>query len=123
MNHVVASAAVPRILIVDDDPGTIRVLIQILKDLGRIDFATSGPQAIDMATTSCPDLILLDIEMTGMDGFAVCQTLKGNQVLADVPILFVADALANLAVAFHDGEATVTVADGLPTVSGYRSEL
>lgn len=89
MSNAGAFAAEPRILIVDDDPGTIRLLIKILKDIGKIDFATSGPEAIQMAKTACPDLILLDIEMPGMDGFDVCRTLKNDPDLAEIPILFV----------------------------------
>ncbi len=78
-----------RLMIVDDDPGTIRLLIQILKDLGRIDFATSGAEALDLARSTRHDLILLDIEMPDMDGFDVCRILKADPGMADVPILFV----------------------------------
>ena len=59
-----------------------------MKDLGKIEFATSGAEAIVMAKSACPDVILLDIEMPGMDGFEICRTLKGDPGLADVPILF-----------------------------------
>ncbi len=79
----------PRLLVVDDDPGTIRLLIQILKGLGKIHFTTSGAEAVEMARRVRPDLILLDVEMPDADGFRVCELIKGDPAFEDVPILFV----------------------------------
>ncbi len=77
------------ILLVDDDPGTIRVLASILADIGNLSFAISGADALRMARESAPDLILLDAEMPGMSGFLVCEALKADSELAHVPVIFV----------------------------------
>jgi diguanylate cyclase (GGDEF)-like protein len=77
------------ILLVDDDPGTIQLLGRILSDSGNLRFATSGEDALRLAHDSVPDLILLDAEMPGMSGFQVCETLKADPALANVPVIFV----------------------------------
>ena len=77
------------ILLVDDDPGTIRVLATLLADIGNLSFAISGEDALRMARESAPDLILLDAEMPGMSGFLVCEALKADSELAHVPVIFV----------------------------------
>lgn len=79
----------PRLLIVDDDPSTVRLLIQFLKDLGQIRFTTDSAAAVEMARAFRPDLILLDVEMPQMDGFRVCAAIKSDPAFEDVPILFV----------------------------------
>lgn len=81
--------AEPRLMIVDDDPGTIRLLINILKGMGKIHFTTSGTEAVDMARSFRPDLILLDVEMPEIDGLHVCEQLKSDLAFEDVPVLFV----------------------------------
>ena len=77
------------ILLVDDDPSTIRVLAAILGDVGNLSFAISGEDALRMARESAPDLILLDAEMPGMNGFLVCEALKADSELSHVPVIFV----------------------------------
>ena len=77
------------ILLVDDDPGTIRVLAAILADTGNLAFAINGEDALRMAHESIPDLILLDAEMPGMNGYLVCEALKADRELAHVPVIFV----------------------------------
>lgn len=89
MKQVAPSPEGSRLLIVDDDPGTVRLLIQILKDMGTIQFSTSGAEAVDLARAFRPDLILLDVEMPDMDGFSVCEKIKSDPAFEDVPILFV----------------------------------
>ncbi len=77
-----------RILIVDDLPGNIEVLGNILGDDYDLVIATNGPDALDLAASQPPDLILLDIMMPGMDGFEVCGRLKRTQLACDIPIIF-----------------------------------
>jgi diguanylate cyclase (GGDEF)-like protein len=77
------------ILLVDDDAGTIQLLGRILADSGYLRFATSGEDALRLARESAPDLMLLDAEMPGMSGFEVCEMLKADPKLADVPVIFV----------------------------------
>jgi diguanylate cyclase (GGDEF)-like protein len=77
------------ILLVDDDPATIQLLTKILSDVGNLRFAVCGEDALRLAHASVPDLILLDAEMPGMSGFMVCEALKADPVLANVPVIFV----------------------------------
>lgn len=77
------------ILLVDDDPDTIRVLGRILAPLGEVKFATNGQEALRLARQAAPDVILLDAEMPGLSGFQVCERLKADPALADVPVIFV----------------------------------
>ena len=58
-----------QILLVDDDPSSVRLLASILTGLGSLRFATSGAEALRLARESVPDLVLLDAEMPGMSGF------------------------------------------------------
>ena len=77
------------ILIVDDDAAVVRILRNILAEFSPLRFATSGADALKLARQSPPDLILLDIEMPGLNGFEVCKALKSDATLAHVPIIFV----------------------------------
>lgn len=78
-----------RILIVDDMVSNIRVLSHILQDMGEVFFATSGQAAIAMAREKLPDLILLDVEMPGLNGYETCRLLKADPLLALSPVIFV----------------------------------
>ncbi|HAU58437.1 MAG TPA: diguanylate cyclase response regulator [Comamonadaceae bacterium] len=79
----------PSLLLVDDDPKLIQLMGRLLGDLGRIRFATSGEAALRQAHAERPDLILLDAEMPGMNGFDTCVALKTEPDLSDVPVIFV----------------------------------
>jgi PleD family two-component response regulator len=78
------------ILIVDDTPENLRVLGDMLDHKGyEVRIATNGPQALENAASSPPDLILLDILMPGMDGYEVCRRLKENAELQHIPVVFI----------------------------------
>lgn len=77
------------VLIVDDIPDNIRVLAGILGTSYDIIFATNGKTAIEMATKYQPDLILLDIMMPDMDGFAVIAQLQEGAKTHEIPVIFV----------------------------------
>jgi diguanylate cyclase (GGDEF)-like protein len=77
------------ILIVDDDPSIIMATSKALDGLGRIVFATDGVSALKLAESEAPDIILLDVEMPGMNGFDVCKTLQTNDKTANIPIIFI----------------------------------
>ena len=79
----------PDILIVDDDPGMVQALARVIRPLGRLRFATLGSDALRLMNESPPDLVLLDAQMPGMSGFEVLEAIKGNPLLADVPVIFV----------------------------------
>ena len=77
------------ILIVDDMPENLRILMGMLSTCGcRVRPAPSGALALQAAREEAPDLILLDIQMPGMDGYEVCRALKGDPRLAQVPVIF-----------------------------------
>ena len=80
----------PRILIVDDLPENIRILIELLgKEYATIP-ATSGAVALKKSQIEpLPDLILLDIMMPEMDGYDVCRALKDNDLTRDIPVIFI----------------------------------
>ena len=78
-----------KILIVDDQPGNIHILIENLEAEYEVLFATTGEKALDMLFSgNRPDLILLDIMMPGMNGYEVCASLKSNSETRDIPVIF-----------------------------------
>ncbi len=77
------------VLIVDDEPANIQVLSGILGDEVAILFATHGEEALRIAQSGRPDLVLLDVMMPGMDGYAVCAALRAAPETRDVPVIFV----------------------------------
>ncbi|MGP4844826.1 diguanylate cyclase domain-containing protein [Marinobacter sp. 1Y8] len=77
------------ILIVDDSVASIEILSALLKDLGDIIVATNGADAVRLAEEHQPDLILLDQEMPGMDGYETCRALKANDETRHCAVMFV----------------------------------
>jgi diguanylate cyclase (GGDEF)-like protein len=77
------------LLLVDDDPAIIQVLSRILADYATVRFATSGADALRLSREARPDLILLDAQMDDMSGLEVCEALKADFALADIPVIFV----------------------------------
>jgi putative two-component system response regulator len=79
------------ILIIDDVVDNIKVAMNILKEEHKdLSFATNGMEALELleAKPTTFDLILLDIMMPGIDGFKVCQNIKQNLRIQDIPIIF-----------------------------------
>ncbi len=76
-----------RVLLVDDEP-VIRELVQAMLEGGGVEVRCleSGAQAVPAARQFLPHLILLDIVLPGLDGIAVLRLLKGDPVLARVPV-------------------------------------
>jgi diguanylate cyclase (GGDEF)-like protein len=77
------------ILLVDDDPGLIRVMASMLSGLGQFRFATEGESAMRLVRDWQPDLLILDAELPGMSGFQICEKVKSDPSLRDIPIIFV----------------------------------
>lgn len=77
------------ILIVDDEPQNVQVVGTMLDSFGY-DFmvARDGEEALRRVAARRPDLILLDIQMPGLDGFEVCRAIRGIEAMADVPVIF-----------------------------------
>ena len=77
-----------KILIVDDAPENIDILSEALSGYKRM-IATNGEKALKLALgENKPDLILLDIEMPGIDGYEVCRKLKANEKTKKIPVIF-----------------------------------
>jgi signal transduction histidine kinase/HPt (histidine-containing phosphotransfer) domain-containing protein len=77
------------VLIVDDSPINIKDLSHALMDDFEVSVAISGEEALLIIDELLPDIILLDIMMPGMDGFAVCKQIKENPVTRDIPVIFI----------------------------------
>lgn len=79
----------PIVLIVDDEPNNLHVLVEGLLADYDVRVSISGEQALTFIESTRPDLILLDIMMPGMDGYEVCKVLKSRQNTKGIPIIFV----------------------------------
>jgi signal transduction histidine kinase len=78
------------ILMVDDNPVNLQVLTSMLKQSGwRPRPVTSGRLGLQAAWKEPPDLVLLDVNMPEMNGYEVCEQLKADTNLADIPVIFV----------------------------------
>jgi len=78
-----------QVLLVDDTPANLQILHQTLRGQGyRLLVARSGEQAVEIARKARPELILLDIMIPGMDGYAVCRVLKEAPATRDIAIIF-----------------------------------
>lgn len=78
------------IMVVDDTPENLVLISRILLPEGyKVMTLPDGQMAIDAIKTTSPDLILLDVMMPGLDGFAVCSTLKADPLTASIPIIFI----------------------------------
>lgn len=89
-----------KILIVDDEPANLQVLSDTLNSAGYIiQPAINGKTALEVVEEELPDLILLDINMPGMNGFDVCEALKSDPKTNAIPVIFIS--------AFNDVESKV----------------
>ena len=80
----------PLLLIVDDNPANLLLLGELLDGPYAVRFAKSGPQALAAAAMlPRPSLVLLDVMMPDMDGYAVLEKLRADPAVADVPVIFV----------------------------------
>lgn len=77
------------LLVVDDTPANLSLMAGLLHQSYRVRLANSGARALELARRDPPDLILLDVMMPEMDGYAVCRQLKLDERTRDVPVIFV----------------------------------
>lgn len=89
MHHGKAFQLESIILIVEDQVTDALLLREAVLNLGTVHLASDGPSALALARQLKPDLVLLDIEMNGMNGFEVCKTLKSDPKLSAAAIIFV----------------------------------
>ncbi len=77
------------IMIVDDEPGNLNLLGEMLSGAGMgVRALPGGALALAAARAELPDLVLLDIQMPGMDGYEVCRRFKADEQLREIPIIF-----------------------------------
>jgi class 3 adenylate cyclase len=95
MNDVVArvenaAQAAFRVLVVDDDPDMAGYLAHLLSKQGLLaDIASDGHAALSMIAAAPPDMVLLDVQMPGPDGFEICRRLKSSELTALLPVVLV----------------------------------
>ena len=77
-----------KILLVDDQPMYLKLLHDILGDTFQTFVATSGEDAIAFCKNNLPDMILMDIEMPGLNGIETCRRIKGEDILFEIPVIF-----------------------------------
>ena len=89
-DHTPTPGPPARILVVDDTPENIDVLIDMLGgEAFEVMVATSGAQALEVVAAHRPDLMLLDVRMPGLDGFETYRRLRAMEGMASLPVLFV----------------------------------
>jgi CheY-like chemotaxis protein len=86
----------PTILVVDDVPENVRLLEAVLTPRGyNVVSATDGHAALELVASATPDLVLLDVVMPGMDGYAVCSELRANEETAVLPVIMITSSLGH----------------------------
>lgn len=76
------------ILVVDDTPANIDIVMAILGELDELAVALDGEEALEILEEEKPSVVLLDIVMPGIDGFEVCKRIKDNPDTASIPVVF-----------------------------------
>src|SRR5438445_8878080 len=82
-----------RILVVDDNPADLSFLKNVFRAKGyQVNLAREGQNALQFVRSTIPDLVLLDVNMPGIDGYQVCEYLKADEKTRDIPIIFLSGA-------------------------------
>ncbi|MFT5506126.1 MAG: diguanylate cyclase (GGDEF)-like protein [Gammaproteobacteria bacterium] len=76
------------ILIVDNEMPIRRLMSLLLKDFGAIEMAESGEEALEKVNTVNPDLVILNVQMPGMNGYEVCAKIRANNKISSIPVVF-----------------------------------
>ena len=80
----------PRILVIDDSPTVLYMVTEMIAQGGHETItATNGEQALYMAITQRPDLVLLDVILPKLNGYEVCRQLKATPQTADIPVVMI----------------------------------
>lgn len=110
---------VSKVLIVDDVEANRYILKNVIFDMGHFPIlAENGAQALKIVQRMKPELIILDIAMPGMDGFEVCQKIKENPLIREIPIIFISafDEPADIVKGFEIGCEDYIVKPFIPEV-------
>ena len=84
-----AATVTPTILVIDDDRVLTRLFEGILNSVGKVMIANTGVAGLELARTEQPDLILLDVQMPGQDGFDIISELKTDPMVRHIPVIFI----------------------------------
>jgi diguanylate cyclase (GGDEF)-like protein len=112
-----------KVLVVDDMPENIEVLMELLKTEYKVIGARNGEKALTLARSKlAPDIILLDINMPGMNGFEVCRILKENEETKDIPVIFITaeSEVADQAKGFELGAVDYITKPVVPVIVSMR---
>ncbi len=83
------SGRIPSVMVVDDEPDNLRLLETMLREKGyEVRSFPRGRLALEAAALRPPDLILLDVNMPEVSGYEVCERLKADAALSEIPVLF-----------------------------------
>ncbi len=83
----------PLVLIIDDEPDHAEIVATLLERRGFLAAtAPDGGRGLELAERLKPDVVLLDVRMPAVDGYATARALRGNTVTANVPIVFLSAA-------------------------------
>lgn len=88
MHLLDSTSTLPTVLVVDDNTGILALVNQVLQGHYKTILLTSGEQALKYLQKNVPDLIVLDIEMPGMNGYEVLHEIKSDSRTASVPVIF-----------------------------------
>lgn len=83
------------VMIIDDMPAIIEHARQILKECYKLVPCTSGKQALEIINKVNPDIVLVDINMPDMDGYAVMEKIRQNPKFTDIPVIMITSELTN----------------------------
>lgn len=80
---------IPKILVVDDDPIILMSLEFLMKKSGyKVVIARNGTEALNALSVDPPNLVLLDIMMPDVDGYAICEHIKSTPILSSTKVVF-----------------------------------
>ena len=86
--EVTAAAAPARVLIIDDDPALLRTLVTVLVAEGfAVETAADGADGLERARQQCPAVVLLDLHLPVMDGYAFLAAFRATPACAAVPVI------------------------------------
>jgi len=86
-----------KILVVDDEPDIVRVVARIMESCDyQVVTAADGLEALGAAQTEKPDVIILDLNLPGMDGFEVCHRLRATEATRAIPIVMMTAAYVSI---------------------------
>ena len=86
-----------RILVVDDEPDIVRVIVKIMEARGHtVATAKDGVEAIERVLAEPPDVVILDLNLPRLDGYEVCKRIKGDPATAHVPVVMMTAAYVSV---------------------------